>query len=151
MRARERAARASPTLQHIGSAAAMADAVATAHLYHRTRLLRVWRKRKAVLYSSGVLVLYREKGGDQRESVHATLPLSPECRIERTLQRRLQRLDIRQRVLGLHRARSVGGARLRVRWPGEARAERRGQRLEHCFFGVMAERGAPQRVFTQGG
>ena len=50
-------------------------------LWKRSKLLRVWRKRKAVLHSSGLFALYHERGsGDQ--ALRAAIALSPECRIE---------------------------------------------------------------------
>ena len=53
------------------------DDAISSFLWKRSRHLRVWRKRRAVLRSSGFLTLHR---GD---TIRAAIALSPECRVER--------------------------------------------------------------------
>ena len=53
------------------------DDAISSFLWKRSRHLRVWRKRRAVLRSSGFLTLHRG------EAIRAAIALSPECRVER--------------------------------------------------------------------
>ena len=52
-------------------------------LWKRSRHFRVWRKRQAVLHSSGWLCLYRAPHKGRPAALRASLALSPECRLER--------------------------------------------------------------------
>ena len=59
--------------------------VDTGWLWKRSRLLHVWRKRRAVLHQNGWLSLYRVSTQDNTtQQLRAAFALSPACRIERT-------------------------------------------------------------------